>query len=227
MNNTSTSKRIITLIMILLCCVFVILGCAMPSSSGGGGDDDDPPPTPPPPPTPTLSEMVDSTWDAYNAGDLVKARSLVFETDNLYDPNLNNLDKIYAPYWNVSAWIYAANGELFSALLHFSYAIDSDSTFMDAYVGEANVYLLRDQYAEAINSGVIAVGLDAGYSPGHDGLSITQVRLILAQAYLYNGDITNSLLYVNQIDPSYSPGDAGYDPDPNTDLFMKIQALIP
>ncbi len=124
-------------------------------------------------------------------------------------------------------WCYAhlANGpgdmQYDQAVTDFNNALELSPNLVHALSGLAFVYLVQNKYDDAVTEAEKVVSQDSDYSFSHESsITITDIRLMLAQAYYYKGDYNKVVEQLNILKPGINhPAD---QPD---ELLKQIQNL--
>lgn len=84
----------------------------------------------------------------------------------------------------------------------FNEAIEKNSSAFDAFAGLAFVELVLNEYSSAIEKALVVIQGDPSYVFAHDpDISITDLKLILGQAYFFLGDYLEVISILIELQP--------------------------
>jgi len=153
-------------------------------------------------------------WEAFNSGDTDSALENFNAVANADASNMeaylglgytygerNEIERAHQSFGNVISLsvVLLASGDITQA--------EVDTLLAETYAGKSAVSLAGEDFSEAVTSGLIAdsIWTDLG-NPGHrwiDGKDLTDLRIIMADAYYNNQDFNQSRLIVEQIDSNF------------------------
>lgn len=129
-------------------------------------------------------------------------------------------DPTYADAYNGRGWSYAKLEQLDNAMTNFNSAISKNSGLWDAYAGKAFVASAQNDHPAVISAATSLISGNSSWTFSHEpDISISDVRLVLAQSYFYLGQYDNARAQVNLI-PASNDIDPG---NPDTWVVSEVK----
>jgi len=156
---------------VLLICFFVVgfTGC---------GDDN-------PVAVSDADQLISEGWKEYSAGNYDDAIAKYQQALDLDE------DSVGSEAYNGIGWAKARIGRLLESMESFKEAVAKNPANTDAHAGLAGMYLADSDYERAIASASLVLSLNPEYASHHDGIEATDIRILLAECYYYDGDYEN------------------------------------
>lgn len=171
-----------------LCLSFTGLGFLACSSSDNGEE---------PPTAPTLDELIDQGWQAFETGDYQTA---VAKFTAARDQAPND-----AEIFNGLGWSLFKQDNISQAHNEFLGGTKKGNVPADIYAGFAFVLNILKDYAESSKQAELALAEEPTWSFLHlSGLNVDDLRVLLAANYFLVGDFSRSLSQVKLLNPSFS-----------------------
>lgn len=113
----------------------------------------------------------------------------------------------YADAWNGLGWAYAKLGIADTSADHFIVAVGKDDTTVvrtEILAGLAFSKLALGEFEDAVNNGTAALDRTPGWIFRHDtNIYFDHLTLLIATGYYGWGKFDSSLVWVQQLDPTY------------------------
>ena len=118
--------------------------------------------------------------------------------------NPENVEAYVGRGWAYSGMAFGqGDSNFFLARYNFNNAISRDNTAFDAYAGLAFVEIVLNEYASAIENAKVVIQGDPSYVFDHDtNINITDLKLILGQAYFILGDYIEVITILIELQPN-------------------------
>ncbi len=176
--------------------MWVALGCGNP---GGAG---------------SIEEIIAKGWQAFEAGDYVKAEFTFTEVINRDPQNVEGKNGI--------AWAQAMQRKYEDAIVNWLEAVDLDDSVPDVHAGLCLVYQVQKQFEECIQAGEKALQLAPNYAFAYDQtITANTLRGTMASAYYGLGQYTKAAAMLDSADPANAP----HSTDP-AELLQAIMAFL-
>ena len=151
--------------------------------------------------TPPLSEIVESGWNYFTAGNYSDAVNKFTNAIEEYG------DDAFEAYngrgWSYARIAFGRNDEYYnSSLLDFEKAISLKSDLADAKTGVSFVYLVKNEYSKAINMAENVLENFPDYEFKYDtSVNSIDLRVLLAQALFYTGAYAEAAEQMDILEP--------------------------
>jgi len=153
------------------------------------------------PPKPSLDILVEDGWNLFKEADYAGAIGKFSDAISFYN------DKALKAYtgrgWSYSRVAFGMNDDNYeNAISDFKKAISLDSELPDSRAGISFVYLIKNEYSKAINMAESVIRDFPNYTFRYDStINVIDLRILLAQAFYYNGVYDKSAEQLDIIEP--------------------------
>lgn len=144
--------------------------------------------------SPVVEELVDDGWIAFENGDYSLSRSIFLDAIDAYGKNAKGYSGL--------GWSYMKLDSIYESISSFDRAISLDTELMEAYAG---ISLIDMDYNNVIDKATVLIDSRPDYVFSHDSsVTIEDIYLSRAHAYICRGNFSLALYDVQSVDPDFN-----------------------